>query len=187
VSARTAVVVGSHRPGSRTLAAALHVARELTGAEPDLVVDLARLGGALLEVDSPDEGAGVAGLVREVTDADLVVFASPTYKATYSGLLKVFLDRFAPGPGTGLRGVSVPVMLGASPRHALAPELLLRPVLSEIGGTVVTPGLYVVDAEHDDPAAYRTWLDRARPAVAAVLGLPIPSLAPIPLPTGAPA
>ena len=185
MSARTAVVVGNPRPGSRTLAAALHVARELTGAEPDLVVDLARLGGALLDGDSPDGGAaGVAGLVREVADADLVVFASPTYKATYSGLLKVFLDRFAPGHGTGLRGVAVPVMLGASPHHALAPELLLRPVLTEIGGTVVTPGLYLVDAQHDDPAAYTAWLDRARPAVAAVLDLPpLPSA----LPTGAPA
>ena len=192
MSARTAVVVGNPRPGSRTLAAALHVARELTGAEPDLVVDLARLGGALLDdgllddglldrdfpVDGPDGRPGVAGLVREVADADLVVVASPTYKATYTGLLKVFLDRFAPAHGTGLRGVAVPVMLGAAPHHALAPELLLRPVLTEIGGTVVTPGLHVLDAAHDDPAAYTAWLDRARPAVSAVLDLPLPTGAP---------
>ena len=35
------VVVGNPKPASRTLAAATHVARELAGAEPDLVVDLA--------------------------------------------------------------------------------------------------------------------------------------------------
>ena len=162
----TAVVVGNPRPGSRTLAAALRVSRELTGTEPDVVVDLAQLGGALLDPQDPR----VAGLVREVADVDLAVVASPTYKATYTGLLKVFLDRFAPAYGTGLSGVAVPLMLGAARDHALAPELHLRPVLTEIGGTVVTPGLYVLDAQHDDPAAYAAWLDRARPAVTAVLG-----------------
>jgi FMN reductase len=166
MTTRTAVVVGNPKPGSRTLAAAIRVSRQLTGAEPDVVVDLAKLGGALLDGD--DER--VAGLVREVSEADLAVVASPTYKGTYTGLLKVFLDRFAPAYGTGLRGVAVPVMLGAARDHALAPELHLRPVLTEIGGTVVTPGLYVIDADHDDPAAYAAWLDRARPAVAAVLG-----------------
>src|SRR6476661_1701170 len=101
---RTAVVVGNPKPGSRTLAAAEHVARELTGAEPDLVVDLARLGPALLDWTSP----AVTDLVRAVGEADLVVVASPTFKATYSGLLKVFLDRFP--TGTGLPGLAVPLL-----------------------------------------------------------------------------
>ena len=74
----------------------------------------------------------MAELVAEVGAADLVVVASPTYKATYTGLLKLFLDRFSTD---GLRGVAVPLMLGAGPAHALAPELSLRPVLAEIGGT----------------------------------------------------
>ena len=46
----TAVVVGNPKPASRTLAAATHVARELSGAEPDLVVDLATVGPALLDL-----------------------------------------------------------------------------------------------------------------------------------------
>ena len=50
---RTAVVVGNPRPASRTLAAATHLARELSGHEPQLVVDLATLGTALLEHDAP--------------------------------------------------------------------------------------------------------------------------------------
>jgi len=162
VTARVAVVVGNPKPGSRTLAAALHVARELSGAEPDLVVDLADLGAALLDWQDP----GVADLVARVGEADLVVVASPTYKATYTGLLKLFLDRFATD---GLRGVAVPLMLGAGPAHALAPELTLRPVLTEIGGLVPTKGLYVVDAAYDDPTAYAHWLDRARPAITAIL------------------
>lgn len=153
-----AVVVGNPKPQSRTLAAATHVARELVG-EPDLVVDLADLGPAVLDWADPH----VADLVTQVGAADLVVVASPTYKAAYTGLLKLFLDRFA--GGTGLSGVAVPLMLGGSPAHALAPELLLRPVLTEIGGTVPGRGLYVVDAQHDDPAAYADWLAVTRPLV----------------------
>ena len=125
---RVAVVVGNPKPGSRTLAAGRYLARQL-GGEPDLVIDLADLGAALLDWDD----AGVADLVARVGEADLVVVASPTYKGTYTGVLKLFLDRFATD---GLRGVAVPLMLGAGPAHALAPELSLRPVLSEIGASI---------------------------------------------------
>ena len=152
---RVAVVVGNPKPQSRTLAAATYVATQLSGNEPDLVVDLADLGPALLDWSDPT----VAGLVEEVGAADLVVFASPTYKGTYTGLLKLFLDRFATD---GLSGVAVPLMLGAGPGHALAPELTLRPVLTEIGGSVPVRGLYVVDSAFDDPAAYEPWLAAAR-------------------------
>ncbi len=154
-----AVVVGNPKPQSRTLASALHVARQLAG-EPDLVVDLATVDPrTLLDWADPT----VTDLVKQVGAADLVVFASPTYKAAYTGLLKLFLDRFA--GGTGLSGLAVPLMLGGSPAHSLAPELTLRPVLTEIGGTVPGRGLYVVDAEHDDPAAYADWLAATRPVV----------------------
>lgn len=160
--AQVAVVVGNPRPRSRMLAAALHVGRELAGREADLVVDLASVGADLLDWQS----GSVAALVEQVADADLVVVASPTYKATYSGLLKLFLDRFAAGQ---LQGVAVPLMLGAGAEHALAPELCLRPLLTHLGARVPTAGHYVLDAAYDDPAAYADWLTRARPAVEALV------------------
>jgi FMN reductase len=158
----TAVVVGNPKPQSRTLAAATHVARELVG-EPDVVVDLAKLGPALLDWSDPT----VTDLVKQVGAADLTVFASPTYKAAYTGLLKLFLDRFA--GGTGLSGLAVPLMLGGSPAHSLAPEVHLRPVLTELGGTVPGRALYILDAEYDDPAAYADWLARTRPTITSFL------------------
>ena len=164
MSVRTAVVVGNPKPASRTLDAATNLARELTGEEPDLVVDLVTLGPALLDWEDPS----VAALVEEVGSADLVVVASPTYKATYTGLLKIFLDRFA--GGTGLRGVAVPLMLGRAPHHALAPELHLRPLLSELGASVPAPGLYVLDTEHDNPTAYGDWLARSRQVIDTLVG-----------------
>ena len=165
MSARVAVVCGNPRAGSRTLAAATHVARELSGTDPDLVVDLGTVGPGLLDWADPEVGS----LVRQVGAAELVVVASPTYKATYTGLLKVFLDRFATSGEGSLRGVAVPLMLGAGPAHALAPELTLRPVLSEIGAIVPVRGLYLLDARHDDPTAYAEWLAESRPRVRAHL------------------
>ena len=50
---------------------------------------------------------------------------------SYSGLLKLFLDQFA--TGEGLRDVvALPLMLGAAPFHAMAPELML----SEVANTL---------------------------------------------------
>ncbi len=129
------------------------------------VVDLAAVGGSLLDFADPTVGR----LVEEVGAADLVVVACPTFKATYTGLLKLFLDRFA--GGTGISGVAVPLTLGAGPMHALAPELTLRPVRAELGATTVR-GLYVLDSGHDDPAAYADWLASVRPVVAALTSQP---------------
>ncbi len=158
----TAVVVGNPTPRSRTWSAALHVARELRGAEPDLVVDLAELGGAVLEHDA----VHVTDLVEHVAGAEVVVFASPTYKGAATGLLKAFLDRF---PHRGLEGVvAVPLMLGAGAGHALAVETSLRPVLTELGATVPFAGLYVLESRCTDPASYDEWLATARPVTVAI-------------------
>ena len=91
-------------------------------------------------------------------------------RRTYTGLLKLFLDRFA--GGTGLSGVAVPLMLGAGPAHALAPELTLRPLLTELGAVVPVRALYVVDSRHDRPESYAEWLATARP-VRALLEPPL--------------
>ena len=159
---RAAVLVGNPKAGSRTLAAAMHLSRALVG-EPELVVDLAELGGAVLDL----RDAEVTRLVEQVASHEVVVVACPTYKAALTGLLKAFLDRF---PADGLRDVvALPLMLGAGHDHALAVETSLRPVLTELGAHVPVRGLYVLDATYNDPAAYGAWLQTARPVVTALL------------------
>jgi FMN reductase len=163
MSTRVAVIVGNPKAESRTLSAAVHVAEELTGSAPDLVVDLATVGGALLDWQDPT----VSDLVEQVRSADLVVVASPTYKATYTGLLKLFLDAF---PYDGLRGtIAVPLMLGAGLGHTLAPELGLRSVLVELGANVPVRSLFVLEKSYDDPGAYTAWLETARSPISAAL------------------
>ncbi len=136
----TTVLVGNPRPHSRTatagLAVAGHAARAagLTG-EADLL-DLAGLQQRLLAPGPPPE---VAAALERVRATDLLVVASPTYKATYTGLLKVFLDLL---PAGGLDGVTaIPVLVMGSPAHTLAVDVHLRPLLLELGAAVPTPGL----------------------------------------------
>jgi FMN reductase len=71
----------------------------------------------------PDDDTAAAS--ARVLAADLLVVASPTYKATYSGLLKAFLDRLATG---GLsRVAAVPILLGGAPNHRLAVDVNFTP------------------------------------------------------------
>ena len=59
---------------------------------------------------------------------------------------------------------AIPVMVGASPIHALAVEVYLRPLLVEIGATVPTRGLYVVEDQLEDlSAVIDGWLTQAGP------------------------
>ncbi|MFF5083170.1 NADPH-dependent FMN reductase [Actinoplanes sp. NPDC000266] len=139
------VLVGNPKPLSRTRSAAEAVA-DLFGAESGedrLVVDLADYAGRLFTWPEPE----IDELTARVAGSDLLIVASPTYKATYTGLLKAFLDRYG---SNGLAGVTaVPVMTGAAPDHALAVEAYLRPLLVELGASVPTRGLYMVMSRMD--------------------------------------
>lgn len=152
---RVAVVAGNPKPGSRTLAAAIGLAEAITGRSPDAVIDVVDLGPGLLGWGDP----AVAAAVRTISAADLVVVASPTFKVTYTGLLKLLLDQFA--TGTGLESVvTVPLMLGAGPGHAMAPDLLLKPVLVELGATCPAPGLYLIDSSFTTDGRIEQYVQR---------------------------
>jgi FMN reductase len=157
------VVVGNPKPRSRTFEAAHLVAEKLTGQTADLSIDLTDLGAALLDWSSTE----VADLVTAVKASDLAIFASPTYKATYTGLLKLFLDRIA---GGALAEVcAVPVMLGGHWQHAMASDLLLKPVLVELGATCPTRGLFLLESEYAGGQTLDTWLEHSRPQVLATM------------------
>jgi FMN reductase len=151
-----AVVVGNPKPASRTLDAATKVAERLGGGPPDLVLDLVELGPGLLGWG--DEAVGRA--VAQLQEVRWAVVASPTYKATYTGLLKLFLDQFAAGSLAGV--TAFPLMLGGAWSHALAPEVFLKPVLVELGASCPVRGLYLLDSDYESPAGLDEWVESAR-------------------------
>ena len=89
-----------------------------------------------------------------------MVFASPTYKASYTGLLKLYLDRIR--GGALARVTAIPMMLGADWRHSLAPEVFLKPALAELGASCPTRGLFLLDADVTDSTTLQNWLQVAR-------------------------
>lgn len=143
------VLVGNPKPQSRTLAVAAAAAAALSAhigvtSDPELV-DLSILARRLL-LDEPSPA--VEDAVGQVIGADLLLVASPTIKGTYSGLLKVFLDRL---PYRALSGVAaLPLLAMDSPEHALAVEVHLRPLLVELGATVPGPGLALQESQLTD-------------------------------------
>ncbi len=139
------LVVGNPKPASRTLSVGQTLIEKLlAGAEHSLqVIDLAEYSAELFEWPS----AKLAELNETVARSDLAVFASPTYKATYTGLLKAFLDRYPAGALAGV--VAIPVMTGADLTHSMGPDVHLRPLLVELGATVPTRGMYFVTAHMD--------------------------------------
>jgi FMN reductase len=162
------VVVGNPRAGSRTRAVGEAVAARLAGAAPDgtdmHTIELADLGPALLEWGN----ANVDAARRDVGAATALVVASPTYKASYTGLLKCFLDQFDAGELAGLPTAAV--MTGGNPGHALAVDVHLTPVLVEIGASCPARGLYVYGGDQDDPAAAvdRWWATAGPPLEVAI-------------------
>jgi FMN reductase len=161
---KTAIVVGNPKPKSRTYEAAQIVLEKLTGAKPDVEIDLVDLGPALLDWSD----LRVLETIAAVQASDLIVVASPTYKASYTGLLKLFLDRFGSGALAGV--TAVPLMLGGHWRHSLAADFLLKPILVELGATCPTRGLFLLDSDYAESDELDAWLQAARPQIAALEG-----------------
>jgi FMN reductase len=153
------VLVGNPKRASRTYQAATLLAEMLTGQPPEFRIDVTEFGPALLDPKNDQIERSVAQVCR----TDVLIVASPTYKGTYSGLLKLYLDRI---PADGLRGVvAVPVMVAAAPEHALAADLLLKPVLVQLGATCPLPGLFVPESDYARLSTVETWLGHARQTI----------------------
>ena len=140
---RIVVVSGNPRAGSRTSTLAVAVGEALAAGSPIEVVEVGELGAGLLTPgDEP-----TARAVRLVREAEVLVVATPTYKGSYTGVLKVLLDQLPAQALAGKRVVPV-VTAGVAPQAAAA-EALLRQLLTELGAEVA-PGLPVVEADLPD-------------------------------------
>lgn len=86
--------------------------------------------------------------LREIEAADLILAASPVYKASYSGLFKHFVDLI---DHRALAGIPVGLIAtGGGDRHALAVEHQFRPLFGFFGARTLPTGLYVAESQHRD-------------------------------------
>jgi FMN reductase len=161
---RTTIIalVGNPNPGGRTTrvaeAVATAIAAGIDGEADVETVELATVAPHLFEWGNEE----VKALTERVAAADVIVAASPTFKATYTGLLKAFVDNYGNDGLAGCR--AVPVMMGAAPTHALAPEVHLRALLVELGASVPSRGLYVLESQVDQlDEVVGAWAEAAVP------------------------
>ncbi|MFL6117857.1 MAG: NADPH-dependent FMN reductase [Catenulispora sp.] len=138
-------VSGSPSTTSRTAAAVDHALAVLT-AHGHTTTHL-----AVRDLPSADLLAGTRdtpalwAAADTLSRADGVVIATPVYKASYTGLLKAFLDLL---PEDALAGkVVLPVVTGGTVGHLLTIDYALRPVLTALGADHVVQGRFLLDAD----------------------------------------
>ncbi|TVX96450.1 NADPH-dependent FMN reductase [Cohnella terricola] len=96
---------------------------------------------ALLHANFKDEQ--ILAALALVESASGVVIASPVYKASFTGILKAFLDLL---PQTGLKGkVTLPLFIGGTIAHLLSLDYALKPVLSVLGSRNILAGVFAID------------------------------------------
>ena len=143
---RFVTLVGNPKAESRTASVAQAATRAVMAAADvpgrHQTVDLSALARRLL---LPQASAVIEDAVAEVLGADVLLVASPVFKGTYTGLLKVFLDRL--GYRALASTLALPMLVMKHPEHALAVDVHMRPLLVELGATVPTPGLAVMESD----------------------------------------
>lgn len=143
MSARLVAISAGDSPTSKTRALAKAALDAGGGGE---LIDLLELSADGLL--GRREDASVAAAVSLAVEAEVLVVATPIYRATYTGALKAFFDRL---PTDGLQGVGVVLCATAgSPMHFLALDTGLRPMIASLAGFSVPTTVYVTSADFDD-------------------------------------
>ena len=124
-----------------------------------------------------DVGPTVRTALEAVEAADLIVVGSPAYRATYTGLFKLFFDHVGQ-----YALIDKPIVLtatGGSDRHALLVEHQMRPLFGFFQSLTVPLGIFANEGDFTDyrvdspelQARIDTAVQRTLPLLAAHLGL----------------
>ncbi|WP_426573711.1 NAD(P)H-dependent oxidoreductase [Aquihabitans sp. McL0605] len=145
---RTVVVNGSPSHPSRSRTLAEHVVGLLEDGRSGgaRFVDLAELDPAALLALGSDPGVDEA--VAAVADAQILVVATPVYRATYTALTKTIFDLQPQGALAG--SVVIPIATGYGADHRLAIDHGLRPLVASLDGWTTPTGIYATRADLAD-------------------------------------
>ena len=125
------------------------------------VIDLSTLSADGLLGRTPDPT--VASAVERAAAADVLVVATPIYRATYTGALKAFFDRF---PAGALAGTAVVLVATAGiADHFLALDTGGRALIASLDGLVVPKVVYAVSTDFVDGEPKPEVLDALRAAI----------------------
>ena len=143
-------VSGSLREPSKTTALVRELIDDVAAREPAerRLIEVATLGplfaGALRREDLQPE---VEDALRAIETADLLIVASPVYRASFTGLFKHLFDFVGQYALVG-----TPVLLaatGGGERHALILEHQMRPLFGFFQALTLPVGVYASDTDFD--------------------------------------
>lgn len=147
MSLRAVAISGSPRSPSKSKTIAEMMLQQLQRAGCDThVVDVAALPAEALLARGP--AVEIDKAIAEVGAAQIVIAASPTYRALYTGAMKCLFDLMPPAFLLGK--VCVPVQTAASPAHFLAIEYGFRPLFVSLDGLPIS-GVYGTDDQFEGP------------------------------------
>jgi FMN reductase len=130
------------------------------------MIDVATLpAAALLARGSATE---MDHAIAQVGAADIVIAATPTYRALYTGVLKSFFDLMP--PGHLVSKICIPVQTGAAAAHFLSIEYGLRPLFTSLDGIPIS-GVYATDEQFADGQPNDALLGRVRQVAGQALAL----------------
>lgn len=149
---KLAAVLGSVTPPGRLLKALATMADAALAADPELETDIINLADVRItfaDGRAPDAyGDDTESVVERIAAADIVVLASPVYRASFTGALKNLLDHL---PVEALMGKPCGIVaMGATTHHFLGVEWHLRDVLTWFGAIVPPTGVYLSSADFVD-------------------------------------
>lgn len=79
-----------------------------------------------------------------VEEADVIIVASPVYKASFTGVLKSYIDLL---PHKAFSGKAIlPIFIAGSDSHLLTIDYALKPVLASMGGRKFAMNVFATDA-----------------------------------------
>src|SRR6267143_1297289 len=161
-------ISGSPSATSKSRVLVEHVLAQLEARGAAIrLIDVATLpADALLGRGSASQ---LTDALTRVAEARIVVAGTPVYRATYSGLLKVFFDLL---PQDALIGkVGVPLVTGHGAAHSVSIDHGMRPLFASLGATVVTNGVYATSGQFAGGKPGRELLEAVDRAVGEALAL----------------
>lgn len=147
---RVVAVSGALQSPSKSAGLAQHLLNLITEQMPcqprlvDLGLLAPQLTGAVWRTQVPD---AVSQALTAVEQADVLVVATPVFRASYTGLFKHFFDLIEQDAL-----IDTPVLLaanGGSERHALVIDHQLRPLFAFFQANALPIGVYATEKDFD--------------------------------------
>jgi FMN reductase len=139
------IISGSPSDQTRLNGVLAEVVRNLEGVNISLEIIHVRNLPAQDLIQAKFDSEEIVKANKKVEDSSIIIILTPVYKASFTGVLKTYLDLL---PQNGLEGKTIlPIAVGGTFGHLLMIDYALKPVLSALGATHILKGAYILDSQ----------------------------------------